>query len=114
MAKRKAPSAKSKAKKRARDKERREVKKAEKEKEEAAAEADPASPLDVSSDKPEPDADPPRKPKTRSKLTPLREWNDKRARHWRIPSSMEPRLNGVACPKCGGELLEIARAGVGV
>ena len=89
-------SAKDKAAKAKAEKRRRARKKAEK----AAAKKGDA-PAEVVADEPPGDAEP-----VSSKLKLLSEWNDKRLAHWRDPKSRGPKKNGVACPKCGEELVD--------
>lgn len=102
----KAPSAKQKAEKAKGDKRRREAKKASA----AAAAADPTPADDAPRDiETEPAADPhvaDNAPTPRSKLMDLRAWNDRRTAYWRTPSSRAPRLNALACPECGAELVD--------
>lgn len=109
MAKKKA-TAKAKAAKAAGDKARRLKKKEAVAAEAAAAEADAAA---------DADADPPADATAKTKAAPpagdakpkrglkaLRKWNDERYLYWRTPSSRAPRLNGIACPDCGSELVD--------
>ncbi len=39
-------------------------------------------------------------------LVLLRAHNDERLSHWRDPDSRKPVPNGIACPRCGNELLD--------
>ena len=43
---------------------------------------------------------------TTARLVPLDEYNyEKSGPHWELNSN-QPRLNGLACPQCGSELLD--------
>ncbi len=44
----------------------------------------------------------PKKSKKKKKLIPLDEWNRRRS----MCAAAEPKPNGIACPKCGGELYD--------
>ena len=44
--------------------------------------------------------------KPKSGLVLLSVHNDERYAHWREPDSRKPVPNGIACPRCGNELLD--------